>query len=319
MRTDSLTALTQRLAFLSYVEKNPGVSIETAAQSFCVSTAEIRKWVDTLWTVGYRRFGEREALPNHMIDFDGSAYEAGELLLTSSQNAAVPLSLAPDDADLVLSLLITLYPFAVIPQEIAASLTVKLAQIAPSERTVRAVKLNEAEQQQLAQVLTVRGIIAEAISSNRRVEVHYTDAGHKHSVRELSPVKVDWSGPAPILLAWCHTRQGVRRLRLDRISDVMLLGQPRSHVKRAQREGFSISADEEAIVTLVSPAPFALESLGWPETKLVSEGKIQVRVPVADYAWLTRWLLVHSESVLDIQPDKVKAKVLELIPEQASE
>ena len=309
MTSRSLTALTQRLALLSYVKHHPGVTIARAAQHFGVSDRTIRRWVDQLWLSGYRDAKLPEALPGDMIDFHADAYAEGRLLVVDTLDADIPLSVAVEEADLVLSALEVLEPIGVVDPETVASLTAKLAYSLTGRAPLREAHLFSAQAAVLEALTDTMAVIRHAISNDVRLFLTYEDIAGRRTDRSVSPVGVIVSGEYPVLAAWCHMRDEARYFRIDRIVGVMCGDQPRSHIGDVDTADIRLTGGQEVTVVVDKQATLALESLGWPEVVAETDSTVTVQVTVADEAWLKRWVFTHACAIIDIQPVECKQRV----------
>lgn len=61
-------------------------------------------------------------------------------------------------------------------------------------------------------------LIREAIRSETKLHLHYTDKRSVPTERTVWPVALGFFAAAEVLAAWCETRQGFRHFRLDRIA-----------------------------------------------------------------------------------------------------
>ncbi len=59
--------------------------------------------------------------------------------------------------------------------------------------------------------------LRQAISSNRKIVITYSDREQAASRRTLRPLGLYFWGPSWTLLAWCEHREDFRSFRLDRI------------------------------------------------------------------------------------------------------
>ena len=99
-RQSATGRLVRLLALLTWVADHDGVTVQEAASHFQVSPATIRRDVETLWLSGLPG-----GMPDDLVDFDATAWEAGRLRLTDSQGLDHPVRLTPQETvSLLLSL-----------------------------------------------------------------------------------------------------------------------------------------------------------------------------------------------------------------------
>lgn len=66
-------------------------------------------------------------------------------------------------------------------------------------------------------------ILREAAQTQRKVRLHYRDAGGSTSQRTLRPLGCFYWGDLWTLAAWCETRESFRSFRLDRMTDLRMV------------------------------------------------------------------------------------------------
>jgi DNA polymerase-3 subunit epsilon len=67
----------------------------------------------------------------------------------------------------------------------------------------------------------------EALANGLRLEIHYVSAGLEVSVRRIDPIAVVPNRDYLYLRAYCHLRQDERTFRLDRITEMRIVGKRR--------------------------------------------------------------------------------------------
>jgi predicted DNA-binding transcriptional regulator YafY len=78
----------------------------------------------------------------------------------------------------------------------------------------------------LAEPITIDpGELRAAIRARRKVHFGYRDAEGQVTERAAWPLGMAFFGPVWILASWCELRQGFRSFRLDRISELRVLGE----------------------------------------------------------------------------------------------
>lgn len=66
----------------------------------------------------------------------------------------------------------------------------------------------------------IASILREALRGQRKLSLSYRDGDQKETKRKIWPVALGYFEQVQLLLAWCELRNGFRRFRLDRITDL---------------------------------------------------------------------------------------------------
>jgi proteasome accessory factor C len=143
-----------------------------------------------------------------------------------------------------------------------------------------------------------RELLATAVRDRHQVRIdYYVPARDEATARVVDPLRLVSAQGNEYLEAWCHSAEGQRLFRLDRISGAQALGTPvEEHPDLAPRdlgEGlFQPSPDDLLATLLLEPrARWVAEYFPTEVTQEAGEGRLRVRMRVADPAWLVRLLL----------------------------
>jgi proteasome accessory factor C len=143
-----------------------------------------------------------------------------------------------------------------------------------------------------------RELLATAVRDRHQVRIdYYVPARDEATARVVDPLRLVSAQGNEYLEAWCHSAEGQRLFRLDRISGAQALGTPvEEHPDLAPRdlgEGlFQPSPDDLLATLLLEPeARWVAEYFPTEDTQEAGDGRLRVRMRVADPAWLVRLLL----------------------------
>lgn len=283
------------LALVPYLLSRGEVRIDEAARHFDVSAAQLDKDLRLLFMTGLS-----PGLPGDLIEVDIDALEGeGVIRVSNADYLARPVRFAPAEATALIVALRTLLDNA------AADARPAL------ERTLR--KLEEAAGRDAMQTLPLH-VDEQAPSGSEHVGVIESAIGHGHQLRIDYHVPsrdgrqertVDPRGLARVenvlyLDAWCHTAGGERVFRLDRILGAEELSTPVADPAARPRDLTEtwltdtwLTEEGAATVTVrLQPEAFWVsEYFPIRGRRDAPEGRIDVDLPVASGAWLTRLLL----------------------------
>lgn len=286
--------VTRLLGIIEYLETHGPAKFDELAEHFGVTSAQISKDVNLLWTSGLP--GE---VPGTMVDFDYSAFEAKVADLTDAQGLR-QVSYSPREAAALIGALSALVATGAAPDAASSALS-KLSSAVGSVgvEVVDSPDINP----------DIRATLDEAISARHAVELTYVDAHQRRSVRVVEPHRLVAIDGAGYLECYCLRADDYRTLRLDRIEaaapvDVMVTHPP------ADRLGFSLDEGFEATVTLARPGRWAVESL--PSVQIESAGDdVVARFPVADADWTAGRILSIAPHVRRVEPAQLREALAE--------
>jgi proteasome accessory factor C len=156
-------------------------------------------------------------------------------------------------------------------------------------------------------------VIRDASETARQLELHYYSASSdKESTRVVDPVSVRLIEGQWYLDGYCHNAHGMRRFRIDRVSEARLTGEPaRPGGEDVEPDDLDGASHREAFVpgpeatvahlAVDADAIWIVEALGTSSSSPRSDGRTDVTLAVASTVWFGRLLLrlgPHAE-VLD--------------------
>jgi len=157
-------------------------------------------------------------------------------------------------------------------------------------------------------------LIRDASDAGRQLELRYYSASSdRESTRTVDPVSVRLIEGHWYLDGYCHHVDGMRRFRVDRVSEARLTGEPATHHEDdlTPGPGDGVSSTSEAFVpgpeatvahlAVDGDALWITEALANSSSEVLADGRTGVTLAVASTVWFGRLLLrlgPHAE-VLD--------------------
>lgn len=132
-----------------------------------------------------------------------------------------------------------------------------------------------------------------AVDEHRRLTIDYYSYGRDEpSTRQVDPYRVVAREGHWYLLAWCHTADGERLFRVDRIRAATVEDQTFEPPPEAGEAGFDLS-ESPRTVELIAPADAAWVASTYPcdEVTELDDGRLRIVLPVTATPWLERLLL----------------------------
>jgi predicted DNA-binding transcriptional regulator YafY len=163
-------------------------------------------------------------------------------------------------------------------------------------------------------------IILKGIGDRQVLSIHYFAATtQQKSERHIEPVGVFYQDNYWHLIAWCRLREDYRDFRLDRISDINLIGERFKTQHPNLNEYISRSVKEknlQAVVIRVEKRilPYLNEQKfynGFISEKEVG-GMIEMTFLTEFLEGFTRWLMMYGDTAEIISPDILKEQVKQL-------
>lgn len=210
------------LALVPYLMDHNRVSVADAAAHFGVSEQQIRDAVrliavsgipgetttyqdSDLFDIAWDDFEENDQIVlTHMVAIDDSprfsAREASALIAGLQY-----LSGLPEHAD----------------RAAIATLMSKLSRGASAQPTAVGVEASELDQ--------TLGLLRESVAAGTQIEFDYLNSRGESERRRIDPLRVESVDADWYVRGWCHSREGVRTFRLDRISKPTMTSAPIAH------------------------------------------------------------------------------------------
>ncbi|HET7386638.1 MAG TPA: WYL domain-containing protein [Nocardioidaceae bacterium] len=288
------------LALVPYIQARNEVPLAQAAADFGVSPEQIVKDLNVLWYCGLPGLGMGD-----LIDVDMDALEEGGMIHVSNADyLRRPLRLDSAEAS---ALIVALRALREAGDDAVRSIVdralAKLEAAAGDGAALAArvdVRLPEGE----SRVAQLRGQLQSALDAGRQIHLeYYVPARDETTSRVVDPVQLVSAEGHSYLDAWCHLAEGQRLFRVDRISAVDVLpsavdGHPDLQPRDLSEGLFRASPDDLQVRLLLEPeARWVAEYYPVEHTEEDAEGRLRVRMRVADPAWLTRLLLRLGSTV----------------------
>jgi proteasome accessory factor C len=282
------------LALVPYIQSRDEVSLDQAAADFGVRPAQIVKDLNVLWFCGLPGLGMGD-----LIDIDMDALQGeGVIRLSNADYLTRPLRLGSTEASALIVALRALRDGgdeAVRP--VVDRTLAKLESAAGDGAALAAqvdVQLSEAE----AALAGLRVRLEQALQAGQQVRLgYYVPARDEATERTVDPLRLVYAEGHTYLDAWCHTAEGRRLFRLDRVSSAEVLDSPVSDHSdlppRDLSEGiFQPSSHDSLATLLLAPsARWVAEYYPVEHVEEAGEGNLRVRLRVGDPEWLTRLVL----------------------------
>lgn len=289
-------AMTRLLSLVSWVGEHPGQGVDEVAAHFGRSPEQLLRDVEVLGSVG-------DSLPGSSFEVDWDLLESeGRLRLHTTMGVDLPPRLTGAEQTAVLVGL----------RAIAPALDDDLRERLP--RTAMAVAALGPGGHDVSGALAVSGetprdprmdAVHRALEAGRRLAFVYRTPDGRSASREVDPWELRRGPEGWLLRGWCHTAQGLRTFRVDRMEEPRVLdvgvdggahvytgnGQ---HVRVRLDRGAQWVADELAVAV---PAQ--------------DEDSVTVDLEVWDTAWLESLLVDVSPHLLEVDPPEPAVRARE--------
>jgi proteasome accessory factor C len=286
MAEKALPRLTRLLGIVTFLEQQGEKSFDVLADHFGVTTAQIRKDVDTLWVSGLPGY-----MTDDLIDFDAAAFEEGIASLTNSQGVT-QVRLSAREAVALVGALSSLVAAGSAPAAAATALS-KLREALGGNEPVTVVAREHTDPH-------ISTSLWDAVARRRVARVTYVDAHDRRTQRDIEPHRLVSIDGVSYVECFCRRAQDYRTLRLDRISevkvtDVAVVAQP------SDADGFSLAPRFNATVVVARGARWAFEDL--PGATVEDSGDdVVVTFGVADVDWVASRLLSVAPLIRTMEP-----------------
>ncbi len=298
-RTTAGDRLRRVLAVVPWIVANPGHTIADVAARFGLREADLLADLEVVYMVGLPPYSP-DALIDVQIDDEGRVsimladYFSRPLRLTPGQGLAL---LASSEALLSVP--------GTDPDGALARALDKLARVVGVDGADAVdIRLGSAEHDVLDQLRL-------AAAESTEVEIaYYSYNRDARTERQIAPWRVFADSGHWYLHAWCHTAEGERIFRVDRIEALRPLNVPaRVHPENeSQRVGVLDRTDGMARVTLrLDPAAaWVVDSYPCERVDEDADGSLVVELAVTEVPWLERLLVC-----LGLQAEVVGAEGIE--------
>lgn len=311
-RSGAREQVTRLLALVPYLQARE-VSLREAAGDFGVTPAQVVRDLRVLWMCGLPGLG-----PGDLIDIDFEAFEDdpdGIVRLDNADYLDRPLTLGRTEAAALTVALRALREAAA--QETAAIIDGALAKLeAAAELGDTPVALQVAPPD--TELLRTTARLREAVAADRQVRLeYYVPTRDEVTERIVDPIGVTRHGGHEYLDAWCHTAEGQRLFRLDRVKAARVLDTPRERRDVEPRDlaaGLFESSPRDTLVVVDLSASMAWFADHYPvveRTALPDDG-LRVALRVADERWLVRLALRFAPGLRVRRPVRLRREVAQV-------
>ena len=160
--------------------------------------------------------------------------------------------------------------------------------------------------------------------SIRKRRVYRKDGG----TYQITPLTLCWDNDKYYLVAYSAEHDELRHYRVDRMSDAVVLDEPadmidkkRFNVSKHIKQVFGMYSGETVTATLIFDkelANNALDHFGRDATLTATEdGRVMVKADVSVSPVFLSWIFQFGSRAQIMEPDSLKAVMLELIEENA--
>lgn len=282
------------LSLLPYLLAHPGARVGDVARVFGVSEKQLLNDLSVLWFCGLPGL-----LPGDYIEVDMDTVEGeGVIHVSNADFLARPLRLTADEAlSLVVALRVLRDSGGAVERELVDRLIARLEEAAGGAQTGAeagpvAVRMDtEDDQDALAAV-------RKALEGGRRVHLSYwVPTRDETTERDVDPMRLVLADGRNYLEGWCHRAEDVRLFRVDRIADVTVLETAADPPAQARPRDLSSGMfqgspdDPVAVLELDPEAAWVSEYYPCETVEDLGEGRLRVRLRVADPRWLRRLAL----------------------------
>lgn len=283
------------LTLVPYLHARESVHLDEAARALDVTPRQLLRDLKVLLMCGLPG-----GYPDDLIDVDLDALEGpegdGVIRVSNADYLARPLRLTPTEATAVVVALRALRNGAGEETRAIVDRTLAKLDTALDEGSAAAfidpgAPLADAGQDELAADLerAARGGVQVRLA-------YFVPARDEVSERTVDPRGVVTSGGQRYLDAWCHSAEAPRLFRLDRIrsaevTDAPVRSEPEPPRDLADGPFTSTSQTRSVTLELAREARWVVEYYPVEHVEEVADGRLLVRMRIADDAWLHRLLL----------------------------
>jgi proteasome accessory factor C len=302
------------LVIVPYVVQHQGVELDTVAELFDISPAQLRRDLDLLFMSGLPPYG-----PGDLIDVDVD--EDGQVWITMADHFSRPLRLTRQEALALYVRGTELLATPGLPEApaLASALEKLRASLGPEvlggEEGVIALSGGGDPPANLE-------LLRQAASAHERVEIEYFAASTRRwSSRAIEPEEVFSSMGNWYVAAWDLDADEERLFRVDRIRTASRIGisfQPRG-LEGAGRPLYTPSATDVKVRLLLRPSARWIAEYYATEDQIErDDGCLEVTLPAGDLGLVVRLLLRVGSDATALEPPGLGAMVNDLAAEALS-
>jgi proteasome accessory factor C len=282
------------LTLVPYIQAREQVPLAQAAADFGVRPAQIVKDLKVLWFCGLPGLGMGD-----LIDVDMDALEGeGMIRLSNADYLRRPLRLDSSEASALIVALRALRDGTEDAVRPSVDRTLGKLEAAAGDGAALAARVDVRLPEGEDTVPRLREQLSGAVDAGRQVRLgYYVPARDEATERVVDPIRVVTAEGHTYLDAWCHSAEGQRLFRLDRVSSAEVLDSPVDQhadvTPRDLAEGlFQPAPDDTAVTLVLEPnARWVAEYYPVEDSHEAGHGRLRVTLRVSDPAWLTRLML----------------------------
>ena len=207
------------LSLVPYLLDRERVTVSEAAAHFDVSEEQVREAVRLIAVSGVPG-DTAQYQHSDLFDIAWDAFEDNDEIQITHRVALddSPRFSAREAAALIAGLQYLQALPETVDSSALTSLMAKLSRGASETPSQVAVARSEASES----LLTIRS----AVAAGRQIEFDYVSSRGDREHRVVDPLRIDSNNEDWYLRGWCHTRQGIRTFRLDRMADLTQTAAP---------------------------------------------------------------------------------------------
>jgi predicted DNA-binding transcriptional regulator YafY len=164
--------------------------------------------------------------------------------------------------------------------------------------------------------------LTQALTKGRTVQMYYYSASRNATTRrEVDPYRLRYVDGALYLIAYCHWRKDVRMFAVERIRSLTLTDHPYQMPLHFDVDAYA----EDALVVMRGPqvevelifdkatATWVRDRIWHPSqtVKALKNGRLQMKLAVADTRELVGWVLSFGSGVKVVKPESLRIAVQE--------
>lgn len=282
-RTTAGDRVRRLLGIVPWIAARDGPTIDEVCERFALTRSELLADLDVVFMVGLHPF-----TPDELIDV---IVEDERVFIRLAEYFSQPLRLTPDQALALVAAGASMAPWVEADPDgpLARGLAKVAAVLGIDDDAALDVRLGEARPELL-------DLLRDAVAGHRRVELRYYSYGRDvQTTRLVDPHRVYADGGQWYLDATCHTAQGDRLFRLDRIEAAVATDQsfePRPGGGGRDDGVFHPHERDPRIVLELEPAAaWLVEQYPCETVEPLDRGRLRVTLVVSARAWLERLLV----------------------------
>lgn len=299
------------LALVPYLQTRSDVSLTEVAADFAVRPEQIMKDLKVLWMCGLPGL-----TPDKMIEVDFEAIEddpEGVVHIENAEFLARPVRLGSSEASALIVALRALREGS--PEsshEVIERCLVKLEDAAATGTAAPRVEVHLPRTDGADRTAM---LLREAIATDRQARLdYYVPTRDETTRRTVDPLELLSSDGHDYLDAWCHLTSARRLFRLDRMDAVELVDEARQEHSLSPRdlsEGLFEPGPDAlvAVVHLERHARWVADYYPVDSVQELDDGRLEVRLRVADPRWLVRLAMRLAPAVTVVAPPELSAEV----------